>query len=81
MFPVTLEIRNTPDGCIWQIYHLQSQEEVNRISNTAGFNGFESCEVVPFQPEESETFPRWRNDVEWTTLTCPRCNQKPCICT
>ena len=78
-FPKTLEIRNTPGGMIWQIYHVQSQNEIFILTRNSQGNGFHSQTVVPFNGE-LETFPHWRNDVTWTDKTCPRCEQKPCIC-
>lgn len=78
-FPKTLEIRNTPTGMIWQIYHVQSEKEVAVLTYNSQKNGFLGQTVVPYTGEQ-ETFPRWRNDVDWTTEPCPRCAVKPCNC-
>lgn len=79
MFPKTLEIRNTPGGMIWQIYHVQSQQEIDVLTKNSRNHGFFSQTVVDYNGEK-ETFAGWRNDVDWTRETCPRCNAKPCTC-
>lgn len=59
-FPKTLEIRNTEDGMIWQIYHINNLKEAEILSINAAKNGFYSRRVVDFRKEEEETFPDWR---------------------
>lgn len=65
-FPKTLEIRNTPGGAIWQLYHVMSAEEAGRIANGADERGFYSRILVDFRPDQ-ETFPTWRKEVDWGT--------------
>lgn len=79
VFPKTLEIRNTVGGMIWQIYHVQSEHEIEVLKNNSRNNGFLSQTVVDYTGEK-ETFPRWRNEVEWTNESCPRCITQPCSC-
>jgi hypothetical protein len=78
-FPKTLEIRNTAGGAIWQLYHVQTQKEIDFLTKVSRGNGFYSQTVVDFDGEE-ETFTGWRNDVKWTKAICPLCNTKPCVC-
>jgi hypothetical protein len=59
-----LEIRNTHDGMIWQIYYVANQTEVEMLSATARANGFQSCEVNP-EIFYEETFPNWRETDVW----------------
>ena len=59
-FPKTLMIRNTPDGCIWQIYHVQKQSEADKLFANANRNGFWGITLEDYQPEYEETFPDWR---------------------
>jgi hypothetical protein len=59
-----LEIRNTHDGMIWQIYHVANPTEVEMLTWTARSNGFRSCIVNP-EILEKETFPNWRETDVW----------------
>ena len=57
----TLVIRNTPDGMIWQIYHVQNQEEAEWLSSNATRNGFYGITLEDYSGHE-ETFPDWRKE-------------------
>lgn len=62
-----LEIRNTPNGCIWQIYHCETQEEIDILTKVSRANAFMSQTVNP-TITEPETWPGWRDDDCWTRL-------------
>lgn len=62
-FPCTLVMRNNSDGCIWQAYRVENDQEVQLLTETAQLNGFlvkkeEDCYAT-------ETCPGWRNTPEW----------------
>ena len=59
-FPKTLVIRNTSGGMIWQIYHVQSEREAERLSRNATDNGFFDISLEDYIPNSKETFPDWR---------------------
>jgi hypothetical protein len=59
-FPKTLVVRNTPDGMIWQIYHVKNQNEANKLALNATGNGFYGITLEDYQPEHDETWPGWR---------------------
>lgn len=63
MYPHMLIMRNTSEGCIWQAYLVQNEQEERILSTNAGKNGF----LV--QREEAdyttETSPGWRDTPEW----------------
>jgi hypothetical protein len=61
-----LNIRNTPDGCIWQVYHVRDDHEVRLLQRSAMNNGFSGFEVAK-ELTDNETFPGWRNDDGWHT--------------
>lgn len=60
-----LQIRNTHNGCIWQVYHVRNQTEVDMLSATAHANGFQSCKVIPWLENEEESWPGWRDTEAW----------------
>jgi len=67
-FPKTLEVRNTEDGMIWQIYHVKGQSEIDTLYKNAINNAFQSVTVVNHDPVQEETFPDWRKkcaDEDW----------------
>lgn len=60
-YPKTLLIRNTPDGMIWQVYHVRNHEEAMKLSFRATQNGFYGITLEDHQPDEyEETWPGWR---------------------
>jgi hypothetical protein len=61
-YPKTLVIRNTPDGMIWQIYHIKTERSAQLLANRADQNGFKGITLENHQPEHEETFPNWRNE-------------------
>ena len=63
-FPKTLLIRNTPDGMIWQVYHVQAQHEAERLASNALGNGFLSQELTDHMPDEEQTWPDWRETAQ-----------------
>jgi len=63
-----LIIRNTPNGMIWQIYHIKDNAEAVMLCKTARANGFSSCTDFYFDKIEDypeETFPGWRDSSCW----------------
>ena len=61
-FPKTLVIRNSRDGMLWQIYHVQQESGADKLSFNATINGFESITVEDYQPQYEEIFPNWREE-------------------
>jgi len=61
-FPKTLVIRNTPEGMIWQIYHVNDQREADILSRNAHNNGFYGITLEDYQAGYEETWPGWRNE-------------------
>ena len=61
-FPKTLIIRNSKGGMIWQVYHVQKECEVKKLSNNATRNGYEEITLEDYQPNHEETFPNWREE-------------------
>lgn len=59
-YPKTLVIRNQEGGMIWQIYHVQKESEAKKLSENATSNGFYGITLENHQPDESETWPDWR---------------------
>ena len=70
-FPKTLEIRNTTGGPIWQIYHVENQQEVDLLTKTATGNGFFSITLVDYRPDEPENWPGWRETEGWKARISP----------
>lgn len=64
-FEKTLVIRNTPDGVIHQVYHVETKLEVEMLTHSALVNGFESIELRRRDPTLEETWPGWRDTNEW----------------
>ena len=58
-WPKTLMIRNHDGGMIWQVYHVQNQKEVDRLSSNAYHNGFYGSTLEDYQPEYDETWSDW----------------------
>ena len=59
-FPKTLVVRNTPEGLIWQIYHVKNQNEADKLAQNATNNAFYGITLEDYQPEHKETWPGWR---------------------
>jgi hypothetical protein len=59
-YPKTLMIRNQEGGMIWQVYHVQTEVEAERLSTNATLNGFYGITLEDYQPEEEETWKDWR---------------------
>lgn len=64
VYPKTLLIRNRPGDMIWQVYHVQKQEEAEYLSNNATNNGFYGITLEEHDESYKETWPDWRE-------TCP----------
>lgn len=58
-FPKTLLIRNTVEGMVWQVYHVDNEEQAYYLSKGAKDNGFQGRTLVDHTGDE-ETFPNWR---------------------
>jgi len=61
-YPKTVLIRNSPDGMIWQIYHVNSERAAAIIAKRAKDNAFEGVTLEDYQPNMEETSPNWQND-------------------
>lgn len=64
-FPKTLIIRNTPGGMIWQIYHPDTQEDVDNLTSNAYSNGFFGITLEDYNSELKETWEDWRETKIW----------------
>ena len=62
-YPKTLVIRNSVNGAIWQIYHVDSIEQAFHLSKNAKGNAFHGRTLEDYQPNEEETFPNWRMEM------------------
>lgn len=60
-----LVIRNTPDGCIWQVYFVKDLEEFSILRDNAHKNGFMSVRLEPMVEGDEETWPGWRETESW----------------
>jgi hypothetical protein len=49
---------------IWQIYHVNNQQECNKLADNARANGFYGITLEDYQPNYQETWPGWRNDAD-----------------
>jgi len=58
--PKQLEIRNTPDGMIWQVYHVKDNVEATILIANSLKNGFTGHKLVNDCNLE-ETWPGWRD--------------------
>lgn len=61
-FPKTLVIRNSVDGWIWQIYHVDSHQQAYYIAENAKNSGYEGRTLEDYHGGE-ETFPNWRMEM------------------
>lgn len=61
--PHMLIMRATPDGCIWQAYRVETEQERHLIARTARKNGFFVEQQAADYAEE--TSPGWRDTPEW----------------
>ena len=64
-FPKTLMIRNHEGGLIWQVYHVDNINDVERLTSNAHRNGFYGSTLEDHQPEREETWPDWRETKSW----------------
>ena len=64
-FPKTFVVRNTRNGMVWQIYHPDTQEDVDNLSKNAFGNGFLGNTLEDHQPELEETWSDWRETKVW----------------
>ena len=62
-YPKTLLIRNTPNGMIWQIYHVDNKHQAIYLSTNAKSNAFEGIILENYQPSYEETSPEWREEM------------------
>jgi hypothetical protein len=60
VFPKTLIIRNSKDGMIWQVYHVQSTIEAYRLANIATRNEYKDIRLEDYDPKYEESYPDWR---------------------
>lgn len=58
-FPKTVFIRNTTDGLVWQVYHVDNLKQAEILAVNATKNGFE-CVTLIDKTNDEETFPDWR---------------------
>lgn len=65
-YPKTLVIRNTKEGLIWQIYHVQKLSEAEWLAKNAHNNSFYGITLEDYQPNEEETFTNWREESKQT---------------
>lgn len=63
-YPKTLIIRNTSDGMIWQVYHVEKEIEAKRLASNATDNGFLAITLEDYQPEMEETWADWRETAQ-----------------
>ncbi len=64
-FPKTLVIRNESGGMIWQIYHVNNEQEVEILSSNATHNGFFGITLEDYDETAEETWPEWRDTPQW----------------
>lgn len=62
IFPKSLVIRNTPEGAIWQLYHVDNYAQANYLSTNADNNGFKGITLEDYNSGQ-ETFPNWRMEL------------------
>jgi hypothetical protein len=58
-------IRNHGGGMIWQVYHVDNINDVERLTSNAHRNGFYGSTLEDHQPEREETWPDWRETKSW----------------
>ena len=63
-YPKTLFIRNTEGGMIWQVYHVHTIKEAEKLAFNATTNGFQDCQLLEHQKTTEETWPDWRETSE-----------------
>jgi hypothetical protein len=61
-YPKTLMIRNHEGGMIWQVYHVNTLQEADKLSKNAHKNGFWGTTLEDHQPKRTETWPDWRDN-------------------
>lgn len=61
-YPKTVVVRNSPDGMIWQIYHVDNEFQARHIIKGAQDSAYEGVTLEHHQPEHKETFPNWREE-------------------
>ena len=59
-YPKTLIVRKEHGGFVWQLYHVSNEGEAVRISENANRNGFHGVSLEDHMPNETETWPNWR---------------------
>lgn len=62
-------MRATPSSCIWQCYHVETEEEERTLTANARDNGFH-VETQKHDPSIDETWPGWRETELWKK--CPK---------
>jgi len=63
-YPKTVIVRNEIGGMVWQIYHVEKEEEASIINDNAHNNGFESVSLEDHQPELEQTWEDWRETAD-----------------
>ena len=59
-----LEIRNTIGGMVWQVYHVETKQEIEMLTRTARGNDFEGFKISDTIDRE-ETWLGWRDTDAW----------------
>jgi hypothetical protein len=58
-------VRNHEGGMIWQVYHVDNIDDVERLTSNAYRNGFYGSTLEDYQAEREETWPDWRETKSW----------------
>ena len=53
-YPKTLVIRNSPDGMIWQLYHVKNNQEATTLAENAHNNAFYGITLEDHQPSHKK---------------------------
>jgi hypothetical protein len=74
VFPYMLIMRNSSGGMIWQAYSVQTEKEVELLTQSATRNGF----LVQKEPDgyTDETTPGWRDSQEWKDYSAGRLSER-----
>ena len=59
-YPKTLVIRNSIDGMIWQVYHVDNDLQAHFLAKNAKNNGFYGRTLEDYRDDMEETFPNWK---------------------
>lgn len=59
-----LEVRNQRGGMIWQVYHVETEQEIRILTRNATKNVFEDVSVHD-EVDMEESYPGWRDSDSW----------------